>query len=58
MVYGRPCDSQPLADIIHSYIDRVSSIIKKRKEKSHVYDIERTDVPTCTNGTVDNNEDD
>ena len=57
-VYGRPTDSQPLADIVHSYVDRVSSIIKKRKEKCHVYDnIESVDVQTCSNDTADDDDD-
>ena len=48
-VYGEQPDNHSFSDIIHTYIDRVSSIIKKRKEKSHVYDQQSTDSLTCAN---------
>ena len=56
-VYGRPSDGQPLADIIRSHVDQVSSIIKKRKEKSHVYGTD-VRVSACTNDTPSDNDDD
>ena len=37
-VYGGiPDENQPVSEYIHSFVDRLTSLVKKRQEKSHVY---------------------